>query len=274
MTSRVASNVVQGSGTDAYSYALSTDPTESFNFPDGLNTWSVEEQETSGAGTSVQSVVTTFSNFDGDAMLTDTCASTASAQHWVTYNTYDQYANVLESAQPSAVDSSDQTGSGYVGSENYAEYGYNSSIAGLDVSLYPSSGLIDVNTYYTSTTATMGTPGGVTGWADQTAVAQGEDQAATAIGDEGGPVLQTSTNYIAAYDSQSGATSRYLLLHQPIDPVPRGGRSPHDDQRLPVQQRRVDALGVGALHAVGLGPMHAANLLGRRAVLRGRGGLD
>ena len=52
------------------------------------------------------SEVATFSNFDGDVMLSDTSDGSGSddAPHWVTYNQYDQYANVLESAQPSAVD--------------------------------------------------------------------------------------------------------------------------------------------------------------------------
>ncbi len=43
MTSRVQSETVAGSGTSAYAYAVSTDPTEGYNYPDGINTWSVKE---------------------------------------------------------------------------------------------------------------------------------------------------------------------------------------------------------------------------------------
>ena len=49
MTSRVQSETVAGSGTSAYTYAVSTDPTEGYNYPDGINTWSVKETQAEGA---------------------------------------------------------------------------------------------------------------------------------------------------------------------------------------------------------------------------------
>ena len=45
--------------------------------------------------------VTTFSNSDGDTLLSDTSGG-SSTQHWDTYNRYDLYANVVLAAQPSA----------------------------------------------------------------------------------------------------------------------------------------------------------------------------
>ena len=60
---------MQGSGTDTYEYTLGQDPTTGPNFPDGINTWSVEEQETSGEGSTVHGITPTFSNFDGNTML-------------------------------------------------------------------------------------------------------------------------------------------------------------------------------------------------------------
>ena len=75
-------------------------------------------------------------------MLTDTSNGGTDTQHWVTYNQYDQYANVLKSAQPSAVNTDN------VSMVNgTSECGYNSSQADLNVSLN-ASGLIDVNIYY------------------------------------------------------------------------------------------------------------------------------
>ena len=46
--------------------------------------------------------------------------------------------------------------------------------------------------------ATTTTPGGVDGWVDQTAVAQGQAAALLPFGSSGGPILQSSTDYIAA----------------------------------------------------------------------------
>ena len=110
---------------------------------------------------------------------------------------------MILSAQPSAINTG---GSGYPDSLGYTEYGYNSSYATLDVNLNPASGLIDVYTYYPTTTASVTSPGGVAGWAYQTAVAQGGTQAETAIGTPGGPVLQTSTDYIAGSNTVNGVT--------------------------------------------------------------------
>ena len=186
----VTSNTAAGAGATTYANALS-------GFADGINTWTYEQIATQANGTTTAS----FYNFEGDTLVSDVSDGT---QHWITYNEYDSNGNVVESAQPSAIDTS---GSGYVDALSYTEYGYNSSDSGLDVSLNADSGLIDVYTYYDSTTADTTTPGGVAGWAFQTAVAQGADQAAIAIGDTGGPILQSSTDYIAAAD---GANTSYF----------------------------------------------------------------
>ena len=50
MTSRVQSETVAGSGTRAYTYAVSTDPTKGYNYPDGINTWSVEQTSVNSDG--------------------------------------------------------------------------------------------------------------------------------------------------------------------------------------------------------------------------------
>ena len=88
----------------------------------------------------------------------------------------------------------------------------------LTVSLNATTGLVDVYTYYANTTATTGASGGVLGWPYQTAVAQGSTQATTLIGDSGGPVLQTSTDYIAGANVVGGVTP-YFTSHYLQYPV-------------------------------------------------------
>ena len=228
---------LQGSGLESYSYAVATDPTELFNFPDGMNNWSVEEQETSGAGTSVQSVVTTFSNFDGDALLSDTWNGGTSA-HWVTYSTYDQYANVHETAQPSAVDTG---GPGYTDSLGYSEYGYNSSGAGLNINLYPSSGMIDVYTYYADSN-TDPSAASMAGLPDETGVAQGNNQVDNfAMGSAYGPILQTSTAYMT--DAFDGTTSFYTSRLHPVPKRRRQRRGDHQLQLHLLPRQRGDRFG-------------------------------
>ena len=68
------------------------------------------------------------------------------------------------------------------------ECGYNSSQADLGVSLN-ASGLIDVNAYYASTTATVSSPGGVTGRLQASGVQQGSGAR---------PDWQSSVDYVAA----------------------------------------------------------------------------
>ena len=186
MTSRVASNAAQGSGLDTYNYALSTDPTESFNFPDGLNTWSVEEQETRADN----SQVTTFSNFDGDAMLTDMSDGSGDAQHWVTWNRYDQYANVVLAAQPSAM-SAESDGSRYDMSLpdliGFAPAVSSNITDGTSDYLNSSAGLIDVSVYCAATGDDPGQPG-LAGWLEASGVQQGSNTT---------PDWQSSVDYVA-----------------------------------------------------------------------------
>ena len=96
----MAADAVQGSGTDGYTLRGQRRPGQVAQPGDGINTWSVEQTETTGKGSPVQCVATTFSNFDGDALVTDTSSGgTASGTlHWYAFDWYDQYANVLESA--------------------------------------------------------------------------------------------------------------------------------------------------------------------------------
>ena len=89
----VMSNSVQGSGATAYEDIPS-------GFASGMNTWSNEQVEQQLNGM----MVYTFTNYEGDTLLTDTFDGT---QDWITYNVYDSSGNLIESAQPSAVETYD-----------------------------------------------------------------------------------------------------------------------------------------------------------------------
>ncbi|MGO9108944.1 MAG: Calx-beta domain-containing protein [Thermoguttaceae bacterium] len=191
-TSLVYSNAVQGSDTTDYtSTANASGP------PYGFNTWSNEQVASQPDG----STTTTFYNYEGDVLLSD--VTDADGNQFVTYNRYDSNGNLVLTAEPSAF----IPNGGYY-STSYADL-VDYSAANGSPYLNQNSGLFEVNTYYASTTATTSTPGGVADWAYQTAVAQGQNQANIAIGASGGPILQSSTNYIAATDSTDGTTTYY-----------------------------------------------------------------
>ena len=183
---QVTSETVAGSGTTTYqSYTNPPGAT-----PLGINDWSNEEIVTNPNGMTV----VTFYNYEGDTLLTDTWNGLPgiASEHWVTYNQYDADGNLVESAQPSAINSS---GGYYDSTAGYLEHGYNSSYADLHVQLNQTSGLINVNAYYPATWAISdgtGDPsateaGGVEGCLWATGVQQGS---------QGTPVWQTSVDYV------------------------------------------------------------------------------
>ena len=138
-------------GTTGYQYEVNTDPDAASNVNDWLN----ETIETPGDS----SKVTTFYNCLGDKLLTDTWngQSGTAAKHSITYTMYDDNGNVIETAQPSAINTSVETTV-----NGTQEYGHDSSQANLGVSLNSDTGLIQVNAYYTSTATSF--PGGVEGY--------------------------------------------------------------------------------------------------------------
>ena len=164
-----------GESTFAYAYSGSTNYSP--------NQWYAETIQTRADG----SEVTKFTDFQGETILQDSWngLTGSSARHSILYNQFDSNGNLLAAYQPSAM-----TGAN--------AYTFNSTTKVLTESPNTTTGLVDVYSYYSTTTATTTAAGGVAGWICQTAVAQGATQAAIPIGNSGGPVLQSGTSYIAA----------------------------------------------------------------------------
>ena len=176
-----------GQGTTTYAYATnaSFSPTDS----DLYNQWLYEQTDTLGDGT----VVTTFYNYRQQPLLVDT-ANSADTQDSVTYNRYDADGNLVLTAEPSAF-------TAYNG--DYYDTGYRDLIdwsSGDSPYLSNTSGLFQLSTYYpgNETLPTTAIASGVPGWLYQTAVADGETAARLAIGSSGGPILQSTIDYIAS----------------------------------------------------------------------------
>ena len=164
-----------------------TDPTQ----------WNVETIETCADG----SEVVTFDNFQGETILQDTWngPNASVSEHSIVYSQYDSNGNLLAAYQPSAINTSEPE---YVDSLLYTEYGYNSSNGNLGVQTYNAAGLVDVYTYYASTSVNIGptTPGGVAGMLQASGVQQGS---------MGTPDWQSSVDYFAETGSGSNAVTVY-----------------------------------------------------------------
>lgn len=154
-----------GLGTFTYTYDTSS------NAP-GYNSWAVKTVMTHPDG----STDTIYSNYAGETML-DSFTDATTGITTDTYYRYDSEGRVILEAMPSAV-------TGY--DDNYADLVNYNSQNGTYQYLSANSGLIDLTTYYTTTTATASTPGGVTGYVYDDAIEQGYN---------GTPILQDSTTY-------------------------------------------------------------------------------
>ncbi len=161
-----------GLGTFTYAYTTSSNAA-------GMNSWATKCVETLPDG----NVNTVYTNAYGEAMLrayTDTTAH----QTWLWFNDYDGSGQVILQANPSAV-------TGY--NDTYADLLHNQS--GTYQYLSSNSGLIQLADYYTSTTATSTTAGGVSGYVQDSKLEQGQ---------AGTPILQSSTQYFV--ETAGGAT--------------------------------------------------------------------
>jgi len=206
----VTSNTVAGSGTTSYTNARST-------FADGINTWSnkqVTSQTVNGTTTR------TFTNYEGDVLLSDVWnGASGAAAHQITCNKYDANGNLIESTQPSAIDT---TYSHTDSSTGYVEYGYDSSQANLGVSL-SATGLVNVNDYTTTTTdapdysdsLTVG--GGVIGYLRRSGVRQGNT---------GPTVWQFETDYVKKTTGSGSTAVTVYLPFRSIEYPNADGSSP------------------------------------------------
>ncbi|PHS02287.1 MAG: hypothetical protein COA78_21630 [Blastopirellula sp.] len=139
---RVTKSVTNG-GKDTYTFSATTSA-----HADGFNNWKTKTTVTNPDG----SQEITYSNYLQAAMLEKTVSGSDS---WINYYLFDSNGRKIQHAHPAAIASYDDTQ------------------ADLNVTLNASSGLIDVTDYYSTTTATASTPGGVEGYPQYRKVKEG-----------------------------------------------------------------------------------------------------
>ncbi|MCI0738944.1 MAG: hypothetical protein L0Y72_07860, partial [Gemmataceae bacterium] len=154
-----------GLGTYTYSYAAS-------GFAWGHNTWDRKTVETLPDGN--QNIV--FTNYAGQVML-HVFKEVSSGNQWISYFQYDGLGRLLLAANPSAVSGYDETKPDLLNNQS-GNYQY----------LRDTSGLIEVRTYFTTTTATETAAGSVAGFYEKSQLKRGETGAA---------ILQDSATYFA-----------------------------------------------------------------------------
>jgi RHS repeat-associated protein len=207
---RVSEAVVQGQGCSSCSGGLGTytySYTTSDN-PAGYNSWAVKTVETLPDGN--ENIV--YSNFAGEQMLS-VFVDTTTNQQWETFYQYDGQGRVILQANPSAVTGYDDSKPDSLNNQN-GHYQY----------LSDNSGLITRYDYYTTTTATETTPGGVTGYQQDTQIEHG--QLGTPIPQESMQYFAHSANGITVdplandtvyrnTDGTGGETTRYSYTYFP-----------------------------------------------------------
>ena len=176
---RVSEEIAQGAGCSCGGGSgqgtltqIHTTNTNS-GYSNGFNTWKYKTVETYADGTTH----TEYSNYAGQTMLS---LVTDSSTQWATFYLYDSYGNLHWKAMPSAVLPPG-------GMDTYDVHNdLLDSVSGSYTYLSNSSGVIYVNDFATSTTATSSTPGNVAGFAEDTQVQQGQ---------AGTPIMITSQLY-------------------------------------------------------------------------------
>lgn len=161
---RVTKEIVQGSGcscTSGGGLGTYTFSYETSSNSDGYNSWKYKTTETLPDGN--QNIV--YANYTGEVMLADfhDVADDVTPQDWLTFTQYDSQGRAILSANPSAV-------SGY--DDSYADLLH--MVSGNYQYLNDDSGLITTASFYSSTTATDSTAGGVAGYQESSSIQRGE----------------------------------------------------------------------------------------------------
>jgi hypothetical protein len=151
-----------GQGTFTYSYATSSNA-------NGYNSWLSKTVETLPDSTSN----TVYANYVGETMLN---VFQSGNQKWETFYKYDSAGRIILKANPSAVTGYNDSFADLLDQSQAGDYGYLSN----------STGLIELTDYYTSTTATESSAGGVAGYFQDTKLQQGKS---------GTPIMQKSVQY-------------------------------------------------------------------------------
>jgi RHS repeat-associated protein len=157
---RIVKHTQQGTGCSACAGGLgeSTFAYTTSTFADGYNSWRTKTVETRADG----NTVTTFTNFAGQPVL-EVYEDTAANLEFATFSKYDSVGRLVLRANPSAVSGYDETKADLLDNQsgNYQH-------------LRDSQGLVETTSYYSSTTATSSTAGGVNGYLHQTHLKRGE----------------------------------------------------------------------------------------------------
>ena len=153
-----------GQGTFTYSYATSSNP-------QGYNSWATKTTEVLPDG----STNTVYANFAGETMLN---VFQSGGQKWLNFYEYDGSGRQILQANPSAVTGYNDAYADLLDKNQVGDYGYLSS----------NSGLLQITDYYTTTTATQTSAGGVAGYFEDSKLEQGKS---------GTPILQQYVQYIA-----------------------------------------------------------------------------
>jgi len=173
-----------GSGTGAladqgvYTYEYYTSAND-----DGVNKWKTRTTETLPDGN--QKIV--YANSNGQTMLDVFREDPGGTEKdWITFFKYDDDGRIVLKANPSAVTGFDESKADLL-NESAGNYQY----------LADSAGLINVSTYYTTTTATTMTAGGVAGYLWKRGIKNGET---------GTEVPQSEINYIERVGTYDAGT--------------------------------------------------------------------
>jgi len=164
-SSMASSNI--GLGTYTFSPNFSTNVVD-------YNNWYTKVVETLPDG----NTNTIYTSAYGEVLLRVYHDQT-SGNNWMTYYQYDSAGRLLEEAMPSAVT------------------GYNDFYANLGVTLNANSGLIHLTDYYSSTTATGSSAGGVAGYEEDTKIQEGSS---------GTAILQETMQYYLVTATIGGVT--------------------------------------------------------------------
>ncbi|MCH8991747.1 MAG: RHS repeat-associated core domain-containing protein, partial [Acidobacteria bacterium] len=170
---RATKSTIQG-GLLTYTFAYTTSA-----FADGYNNWKLKSTTTRPDGS--QEIV--YSNYITGVMLRDLKSG---SDDWIDYYLFNSDAYEIQHAHPSAVTA------------------YDDSVADLNVTLRTNAGLIDVTDYYSTTTATESTAGGVANFVQFTKLKQGSS---------GTEIKQSETKY---FFRSAGGGESYPIAEQTV----------------------------------------------------------
>jgi len=182
-----------GTGNTGETYSRSKNPNNSAN---GYNVWKWKTTRTMADG--LQNIQ--YANWLGQPMLTVLRHQSEPDRQWPMFYKFDNRGRQILAAMPSAITGYDETKNDLLNFDaGTGRYQY----------LRDHDGLIQITNYYTSTTATPTTPGGVAGYVQFTKIKKGQ------LGTE---IKLTEATYIKRTGTGSGNRTVYPVADQYIYP--------------------------------------------------------